>query len=53
VAELKKRGYVPVDDTSSAALGSKEVAESIDYDRLHFCSSSFKDAIQLRNGLSE
>lgn len=48
LSELKKRGYVPVDDTSSAALGSKDVAESIVYDKLHFCSSRFKDAVQLR-----
>jgi pyruvate formate-lyase activating enzyme-like uncharacterized protein len=46
--QLKTRGYVTVDDTSSAALGSREVAEALDYDKLHFCSSRFKDAIQLR-----
>lgn len=48
LAELKNRGYVPVNDTSCAALGSKEVAESLDFDKLHFCSSRFKDAVQLR-----
>ena len=48
LSELKKRGYVPVDDTSSAARESKEAAESIEYDKLHFCSSRFKDAVQLR-----
>jgi pyruvate formate-lyase activating enzyme-like uncharacterized protein len=47
-SQLKTRGYVTVDDTSSAALGSREVAEALDYDKLHFCSSRFKDAIQLR-----
>lgn len=46
--QLKKHGYVPVGDTSSAALGSREVAQALDYDKLHFCSSRFKDAIQLR-----
>jgi pyruvate formate-lyase activating enzyme-like uncharacterized protein len=46
--QLKKRGYVTIDDTSSAAFGSREVAEALDYDKLHFCSSRFKDAIQLR-----
>lgn len=46
--QLKTRGYATVDDTSSAALGSREVAQVLDYDKLHFCSSRFKDAIQLR-----
>jgi len=46
--QLKNRGYVTVDDTSSAALGSREMAQVPDYDKLHFCSSRFKDAIQLR-----
>lgn len=48
LAELKKKGYVPVNDTSCAALGSKEFAETLDFDRLHFCSSRFKDAVQMR-----
>jgi len=48
LSELKKRGYVTVDDISFAALGSKDVAEPIGYDKLHFCSSRFKDAVQLR-----
>jgi pyruvate formate-lyase activating enzyme-like uncharacterized protein len=47
-SQLKNHGYVPVDDTSCAALGSREVAEALDYHKLHFCSSRFKDAIQLR-----
>jgi pyruvate formate-lyase activating enzyme-like uncharacterized protein len=46
--QLKKQGYVVVNDTSSAALGSREVAQALDYDKLHFCSSRFKDAVQLR-----
>ncbi len=48
IAEMKNRGYMPVDDESSAATGSKEVAESLHFERLHFCSSKFKDAVQLR-----
>lgn len=48
IIELKKRGYEPVDDISCAAAGSKELAESIKYDKLHFCSSRFKDAVQMR-----
>lgn len=47
-AELKKRGFEAVDDVSSAALGSKEVAESLTFSKFHFCSSRFKDAVQLR-----
>jgi pyruvate formate-lyase activating enzyme-like uncharacterized protein len=47
-SKLKNHGYVPVGDTSSAAIGSKEVSEALDYDKLHFCSSRFKDAVQLR-----
>ncbi len=46
--ELKKRGFEVVDDISSAALGSKEVALSVKFGKLHFCSSRFKDAVQLR-----
>jgi pyruvate formate-lyase activating enzyme-like uncharacterized protein len=46
--QLKQHGYATVDDISCAALGSKEVAQVLDYDKLHFCSSRFKDAIQLR-----
>ncbi len=47
-SELKKRGFTPVDDVSSAVRGSKEVAESITGNKLRFCSSSFKDAVQMR-----
>ncbi len=46
--ELNKRGYAAVDDESSGAKGSKEVAESVNGSKLHFCSSRFKDAVQLR-----
>lgn len=46
--QLKNCGYATVDDTSSAVIGSMDVAQVLDYDKLHFCSSRFKDAIQLR-----
>ncbi len=46
--ELKKRGFGTVADVSSAALGSKEEALSVNFEKLHFCSSRFKDAVQLR-----
>ncbi len=52
--ELKEHGFEVRDDVSSAVLGSEEtamkVAESFGQDMtLHYCSSSFKDATQLRN----
>jgi pyruvate formate-lyase activating enzyme-like uncharacterized protein len=47
-SELKKRGFVLVDDASSAVLGSKEAAETITGNKLRFCSSGFKDAVQMR-----
>lgn len=46
--ELNKRGFSTVDDVSSAVLGSKGAALALTFDRLHFCSSRFKDAVQLR-----
>ncbi len=49
--ELKKRGHVPVDDISSGVRGSKEIAELLNGSRFHFCSSLFKDAVQLRERL--
>ncbi len=49
--ELRKRGFVPLNDISSAASGSKEAIESVEGSKIHFCSSSFKDAVQLRERL--
>ncbi len=46
--KLKKHGYAALDDVSFAALGSKEVAASLQGSKFHFCPSLFKDAIQLR-----
>ncbi len=51
--ELKARGYEIKDDISSAARGSEELALQIIKDHtgemtIHYCSSSFKDGIQLR-----
>lgn len=46
--ELGKRGYVPVDDISMAVHGSREFAASVKCKKMHFCSSVFKDAVQLR-----
>jgi len=51
--ELKAHGYEIKDDVSSAAKGSEELARSITEKHqgdmtIHYCSSSFKDGIQLR-----
>ncbi len=51
--ELKARGYEIKDDVSSAARGSEELAREIvgrfqGPMTIHYCSSSFKDGIQLR-----
>jgi len=53
--ELKKRGFTVKDDISSAVKGSQETAiKLIEFSKdleigVHYCSSSFKDGIQLRN----
>lgn len=53
--ELKKRGYAVKTDISSAVKGSQETAiKIIDLSKdfeigVHYCSSSFKDGIQLKN----
>jgi len=52
VNELSKYGYVAKSDVSSAVKGSEEMAyEILEWGietPLHYCSASFKDAIQLR-----
>jgi len=56
VDELSKYGYVAKNDVSSAVKGSEEMAyEILDWGietPLHYCSASFKDAIQLRNRIA-
>ncbi len=53
--ELKKRGFTVKDDISAAVKGSQEAAiKVIELTKdleigVHYCSSSFKDGIQLRN----
>ncbi len=51
---LNKMGFKVKNDVSSAVLGSEETAidvmKKLDVNMsLHYCSSSFKDAVQLRN----
>lgn len=47
-SELEKRGYVPENDISMAVLESRDFAGSVKGKKIHFCSSVFKDAVQLR-----
>lgn len=52
--ELEKMGFVPKDEVSSAVQGSEELAYSVlkaGKIPIHYCSSSFKDAVQLRQRL--
>lgn len=52
---MKDNGYLLKDDISSAVRGSEEtsliVINAHPGERIHFCSSSFKDGIQLRRRL--
>jgi len=52
---LKAMGYSAMDDESCRAAGSRDVAYSIIQQdpgsKAHFCSSRFKDAVQLRKRL--
>lgn len=48
--KLKKRGYALVNDESNAVLGSAAIAKTA-FDageKVNFCSSRYKDAVQLR-----
>lgn len=50
--ELRKRGYTLADDIHNAVAGAREWAEPLLSDpKVHFCSSSFKDSVQLRERL--
>lgn len=53
--QLKKKGFEAKDDASAAAKGSEALAlKLLELDvkiPIHYCSSSFKDSVQLRNRL--
>lgn len=48
--ELKARSYALVDDISNAVAGSRDIAKKTINESVkgHFCSSRYKDAVQLR-----
>lgn len=50
---LKARGFELENDTSNAVAGSRELARRIVpvVGKMHFCSSTYKDAVQLRERL--
>jgi Uncharacterized conserved protein related to pyruvate formate-lyase activating enzyme len=52
---MEERGYVIKDELSSSISGSEEIAKNLmkRYRKypIHFCSSTFKDGVQLRNRL--
>lgn len=52
---MEKEGYLLKDDISSAIKGSEELAlgliDNHPEKRIHYCSSSFKDGVQLRRRL--
>ena len=50
---MKKLGYSLIDDISNAVAGSEDYALKAEKccERFHFCSSSYKDAVQLRKRL--
>jgi len=50
--EMRRRGFVLTDDVHNAVAGAREWAGSVEGDsRVHFCSSAFKDSVQLRERL--
>jgi pyruvate formate-lyase activating enzyme-like uncharacterized protein len=49
---MRERGFMPADDIHNAVEGARQWAESITKDpRVHWCSSAFKDSVQLRKRL--
>ncbi len=51
-AEMRRRGFVLADDIHNAVAGAAGWAEPLrNNPKVHFCSSSFKDSVQLRERL--
>ena len=51
-AAMRKRGFEPDDGVHNAVKGARAWAEKISADpKVHFCSSVFKDSVQLRERL--
>ena len=50
--EMRERGYEPADGVHNAIAGARDWAEDlIRQDKVHWCASSFKDSVQLRERL--
>ncbi|MDD1698296.1 MAG: 4Fe-4S cluster-binding domain-containing protein [Methanoregula sp.] len=50
--EMRRRGYEPADDQHNAIEGAREWADELcRHDKVHWCSSAFKDSVQLRERL--
>jgi pyruvate formate-lyase activating enzyme-like uncharacterized protein len=49
---MRRRGYELADDTHNAIKGAREWAEVLcRHEKVHWCSSVFKDSVQLRQRL--
>ncbi|OPY38730.1 MAG: Radical SAM superfamily protein [Methanoregula sp. PtaU1.Bin051] len=50
--EMRRRGFVLTDDVHNAVAGAREWAQPLKNNlKVHFCSSAFKDSVQLRERL--
>ncbi|HJX56763.1 MAG TPA: radical SAM protein [Methanoregula sp.] len=50
--EMRSRGYEPADDLHNAIHGAREWADELcRHEKVHWCSSAFKDSVQLRERL--
>jgi hypothetical protein len=50
--EMRSRGHEPADDLHNAIQGARDWADELcRHDKVHWCSSAFKDSVQLRERL--
>ena len=50
--DMRERGYEPADGVHNAVEGAREwAAELVKHTKVHWCASSFKDSVQLRERL--